>query len=79
MLGHLAVRYVGYVRTVPVRDVLVSNTRGNIEHDDTALAVDVVSVTKAAELLLTSSVPDIEDNLTQVLTLMSELFIALGS
>ena len=55
---------------VPVGDVLVGDTRGDIEHDDTALAVDVVSITKTTELLLASSVPDVEGDLTEVLLLM---------
>jgi len=53
--------------TVPVGDVLVGDARGDVEHDDTALAVDVVAVTKTTELLLSSSVPDIELDLTKVL------------
>ena len=53
--------------TVPVGDVLVGDARGDVEHDDTALAVDVVAVTKTTELLLSSGVPDIELDLTKVL------------
>lgn len=53
--------------TVPVGDVLVGDTRGNIEHDDTTLAVDVVTVTETTELLLTGGIPDIELDLTVVL------------
>jgi len=52
--------------TVPVGNVLVGNAGGNIKHDDTALAVDVVTVTETTELLLASSIPDIELNLTKV-------------
>jgi hypothetical protein len=52
---------------VPVGDVLVGDTGGNIEHDDTALAVDVVTITETAELLLTSGIPDIELDSTEVL------------
>ena len=52
---------------MPVGDVLVGDTGGNIEHDDTALAVDVVTVTETTELLLTGGIPDIELNLTEVL------------
>jgi hypothetical protein len=52
--------------TVPVGNVLVSDTGGNIKHDNTTLAVNVVTVTETAELLLTSSVPDLELNLTKV-------------
>jgi len=53
--------------TVPVGDVLVGDARGDVEHDDTALAVDVVAVTETTELLLASGVPDIELDLTKVL------------
>lgn len=52
--------------TVPVGNVLVGDARGDIKHDDTALAVDVVPITQTAELLLSCSVPDVEDNLAQV-------------
>lgn len=52
---------------MPVGDVLVCDTRGNIEHDDTALSVDVVSITEATELLLASCVPDVELDLAEVL------------
>jgi hypothetical protein len=52
---------------VPVGDVLVGNTGGNIEHDDTALAVDVVTITETSEFLLSCSIPDIELNVAQVL------------
>lgn len=57
--------------TVPVGDVLVGDTRGNIEHDDTALAVDVVTITETTELLLTGGIPDIELDLTKVLLFVS--------
>lgn len=38
--------------TVPVRNILVSNTRGHVEHDDSALALNVISVTKTSKFLL---------------------------
>lgn len=53
--------------TVPVRDVLVGDTGSDIEHDDTTLAVDVVTITETTELLLTSGIPDIELDSTVVL------------
>lgn len=46
--------------TVPVGDVLVGDTGGHVEHDDTALALDVVTIAETTELLLTGSVPDVE-------------------
>lgn len=52
---------------MPVGDVLVGDTRSNIEHDDAALAVDVVSISQATKLLLTSGVPDVKLDLAQVL------------
>lgn len=52
---------------MPVGNVLVCDTRGDIEHDDTALTVDVVSISETTELLLTSSVPHVEDDLAEVL------------
>lgn len=52
---------------MPVGNVLVGDTGGNIEHDDTALSVDVVTVTETTELLLASGIPDIELDRTVVL------------
>jgi len=52
---------------VPVGNVLVGNAGGDVEHDDAALAVDVVSVTKTSKLLLSCGIPDIELNVAQVL------------
>jgi len=45
---------------VPVRHVLVRDAARDVEHDYGALALDVVAVAKAAELLLTGGVPDVE-------------------
>jgi hypothetical protein len=59
--------------TVPVGNVLVGDAGCHVEHDDTALSVDVVSIAETSELLLASSVPDIELNLTQVLSIISWL------
>lgn len=56
---------------MPVGDVLVCDTRSHVKHDDTALAVDVVSITKTAELLLTCGVPDIELDGAEVLPALS--------
>jgi hypothetical protein len=53
--------------TVPVGNVLVGNTGGYIEHDDTALSVDVVAITETTELLLTGGIPDVELDLAEVL------------
>lgn len=52
---------------MPVGNVLVGDTRGDVEHDDTALAVDVVAIAQTTKLLLASGIPDIELDLTVVL------------
>ena len=52
---------------MPVGDVLVGDARRHIEHDDAALAIDVVSVAQTAELLLPGSVPDVEGDGPEVL------------
>lgn len=51
---------------MPVRDVLVGDTGGNIEHNDTALSLNVVAITKTAKLLLSGSVPNIEADCAEV-------------
>jgi hypothetical protein len=53
--------------TVPVGDVLVGDSGCDIKHDNTALAVDVVSITESTKLLLSCSIPYIELDLAQVL------------
>ncbi len=52
---------------MPVGNVLVCDAGRHIEHDDAALAVDVVTITETTELLLTSSIPDIELDGAEVL------------
>lgn len=52
---------------MPVGDVLVGDAGCDVKHDDTALAVDVVTVTQTTELLLACGVPNIELNLAKVL------------
>jgi hypothetical protein len=54
-------------RTVPVGNVFVGNAGGDVEHDDSALPVNVVSITETTKLLLTSSIPYVKLNATQVL------------
>jgi hypothetical protein len=56
-------------RTVPVGDVLVGDAGSNIKHDDTALSVDVVSISETTELLLTGGIPDVKGDLAEVLSL----------
>ena len=51
---------------MPVRNVLVGDTGGYIEHDDTALTLDIVTITETTELFLASSVPHVETDSTKV-------------
>ena len=51
---------------VPAGDVLVGDARRDVEHDDGAVALDVVTIAEAAELLLAGSVPHVEAHLTGV-------------
>ena len=48
------------MRTVPIWNILVGNPGCDVEHDDAALAVDVVPISQTTKLLLSCSVPDIE-------------------
>lgn len=48
--------------SVPVGNVFVCNSRRNVEHDDSALALNIVSVTKTAKLLLTSGIPNVKSD-----------------
>jgi hypothetical protein len=57
---------------MPVWNVLVCDTGGNIEHDNTALSIDVVTIAETSELLLSSSIPDIELDWAQVLSSVSK-------
>lgn len=52
--------------SVPVGNVLVGDSGSNIKHDDTTLSLDVVSVSETTEFLLSSGVPDIEADGTEV-------------
>lgn len=47
---------------MPIGDVLVGDPAGDVEHDDAALALDVVDVTQASKLFLAGGVPDVEDD-----------------
>ncbi len=52
---------------MPVGDVLVGDSGGDIEHDDAALSIDVVSISQAAKLFLPCGIPHIELDLAEVL------------
>jgi hypothetical protein len=52
---------------VPIGNVFVGDARCDVEHDNAALAVDVVAVPQSTELFLSCCVPDIELDLAEVL------------
>jgi hypothetical protein len=45
---------------VPVGNIFVRDSGCDVEHDDSALTLDVVSIPKPTELLLACSIPYIE-------------------
>ena len=45
---------------MPVGNILVGDSGCDVEHDDTALSVDVVPISETTKLLLSCSIPDIE-------------------
>ena len=49
---------------VPLWNILVSDSGADIEHDDTAVATNVVSVSESSELLLTGGIPNVEKDLS---------------
>lgn len=51
---------------VPLWYIGVSNAGANIEHDNTAVSTDVVTITKTSEFLLTSGIPNVEFDLAVV-------------
>mmetsp|Transcript_342 Transcript_342/g.396 ORF Transcript_342/g.396 Transcript_342/m.396 type:complete len:107 (-) Transcript_342:155-475(-) len=51
---------------MPSGNILISETRSHIEHNNSALSVNIVAVTKTTEFLLTSSIPAVETDLTPI-------------
>ena len=49
-----------YQISVPIWDIFVRDTGRDVEHDDRALALNIVTVTKASEFLLTCGIPNVE-------------------
>ena len=52
--------------SVPVWNILVGDSRSDIEHDDGTLTLDIITISQTTKLLLTSGIPDVEANLTTV-------------
>lgn len=45
---------------MPVRNVLVGDSGGDIKHDDTALPLNIIPVSEATKFLLSSRIPHVE-------------------
>lgn len=52
--------------TMPVWHIFVCDPGGHVEHDNTTLALDVVSIAKTTELFLSSGIPDVERDVTVI-------------
>lgn len=51
---------------MPIGNILIGDACRYVKHDDAALALDVVAITKATELFLASGIPDIEHDVAKV-------------
>lgn len=51
---------------MPVRNVLVSDSRGHVEHYDAALPLDVVPIAQSTKFLLSRGVPYVETDCPEV-------------
>jgi len=51
---------------MPVGNVLVGDTRCDIKHDDTALALDIITISEATKFLLTSGIPYVKADCAKV-------------
>jgi len=52
--------------TVPIRYVLVSDAGSDVEHDNAALALDVISIAETTKLFLSSCIPNIEADRAEI-------------
>jgi len=51
---------------MPVGNILIGNTRCDIKHNDTALALDIVTISEATKFLLASGIPYVEADCAKV-------------
>ena len=51
---------------MPVGHVLVGDAGGDVEHDDTALTLDVVAIAETTKFLLTGGIPYVEADRAEV-------------
>lgn len=45
---------------MPIGHVFVGDARGDVEHDDPALSLDVISISEPTKLLLSRGIPHVE-------------------
>lgn len=77
---HFALLYIDLVTTqhdgdvladafevaMPIGDIFVGDSRSDVKHDDTALALDVIPITETTKLLLAGSVPNVEADVAEI-------------
>ena len=51
---------------MPVGNIFVGDAGGDVEHDNAALALDVVTITETTKLFLPSSIPNVEADRAKV-------------
>ena len=51
---------------MPVGDIFVGDSRGDIKHDDTTLPSYVIGIKETTRLLLTSGIPHVKADSTKV-------------
>uniref|UniRef100_A0A8D8RWT0 Uncharacterized protein n=1 Tax=Cacopsylla melanoneura TaxID=428564 RepID=A0A8D8RWT0_9HEMI len=51
---------------MPVGHVLVGDTRGDVEHDDGTLTLDIITVSESSKLFLSCRIPHIESDCSSV-------------
>jgi len=51
---------------MPVGNIFVGDAGGDVEHDNAALALDVVTIPETTKLFLSSSIPDVEADRAKV-------------
>ena len=54
--------------TMPVGNILICDAGSDVEHDDAALTVDVVTISETSKFFLSCSIPYIELDSSQILT-----------
>ena len=51
---------------MPIGNTFVCDSRGDIKHDDTTLALNVIAITEPTKLFLTSGIPHVKADSTKV-------------